>query len=185
MSEERFCLFETAIGVGGIAWTDAGISGIQLPEPDAARVRARLRRQFPRVIESPPSDEIQTAIELMRKLLQGEAVDLASVRLDMERVPPFDRQVYDVARTIPAGETTSYGQIARRLGDVHLAREVGQALAHNPFPIVVPCHRVIATDGKLGGFSARGGQSTKQRLLTIERANVSWQLPLEAPSTRP
>jgi methylated-DNA-[protein]-cysteine S-methyltransferase len=180
---DRFCLFDTAIGVGAVTWTDAGISGIQLPEPDAARVRARLRRANPGgPIEAPPTPEVQQAIGLMSRLLQGEAVDLASIRLDMDRVPAFDRQVYEVTRTIPAGETTSYGHIARRLGDVHLARDVGQALAHNPFPIVVPCHRVIATDGKLGGFSARGGLSTKQRLLTIERANVSWQLPLEVPS---
>ena len=183
MSEACFSLFDTAIGVGGIAWSEAGISGIQLPEPEATRVRARLRRSFPQAVESTPSAEVQGAIELMRKLLQGEAVNLAAIRLDMDRVPPFDRQVYDLTRTIPVGKTTSYGQIARRLGDVRLAREVGQALAHNPFPIVVPCHRVIATDGKLGGFSARGGLSTKQRLLTIERANVSWQLPLQAPST--
>ena len=86
--------------------------------------------------------------------------------------------MYAIARTIPAGDTLTYGQIATRLGDPSLAREVGQALAKNPFPIVVPCHRVIAAGGKLGGFSARGGVSTKQRLLSIERANVVWQLPL-------
>jgi methylated-DNA-[protein]-cysteine S-methyltransferase len=83
-----------------------------------------------------------------------------------------------VARTIAAGETLTYGQIATRLGEPRLAREVGQALARNPFPIIVPCHRVLAAGGKLGGFSASGGVATKQRLLSIERANVAWQLPL-------
>lgn len=86
--------------------------------------------------------------------------------------------MYAVARTVPAGETVSYGDIARRLGDVHLARDVGQALGRNPYPIVVPCHRVISASGALGGFSARGGVNTKQQLLSIEQARVSWQLPL-------
>jgi methylated-DNA-[protein]-cysteine S-methyltransferase len=103
----------------------------------------------------------------------------------MDRVDAFDRRVYEAARAIPAGETASYGQLASRLGDPRLAREVGQALARNPFPIVVPCHRVIAARGGLGGFSARGGVATKQRLLAIEQANVSWQLPLDALDPRP
>ena len=114
----------------------------------------------------------------MTALLRGESRDLNDVSLDMTNVPAFDRQVYEVARTIPPGKTLTYGQIAIALGDVHLARDVGQALAHNPFPLVVPCHRVLAAGGKLGGFSARGGVTTKQRLLTLEQANVSWQLPL-------
>ncbi len=177
---ESFTLFETPIGTGGIAWNARGVSGVQLPEADAARVRARLRRRVPQAIESPPSAEIQHAVEAMTALLRGEASDLSSVRLDLEGVPAFDRSVYAVARTIPAGETVSYGQIASRLGDARLAREVGQALARNPFPMIVPCHRVISAGGKLGGFSARGGVATKQRLLEIEQANVSWQLPLEA-----
>ena len=116
----------------------------------------------------------------MTALLHGEPTDLSGVPLDMDRVPSFERQVYELARRIPPGETVSYGHIATQLGDVRLARDVGQALARNPFPIVVPCHRVIAAGGKLGGFSARGGVATKQRLLSIERAHVSWQLPLEA-----
>ena len=125
---------------------------------------------------------MQTAIDAMTALLRGESTDLASVRLDMRGVPPFERSVYEIARTIPFGATLTYGQVALRLGDGRLAREVGQALAHNPFPLVVPCHRVLAAGGKLGGFSARGGVATKQRLLSIERADVSWQLALgEAP----
>jgi len=128
-----------------------------------------------------PPPEIARAIELMSQLLSGAEADLSGVRLDMQRVPPFEQRVYEVARTIPKGQTLTYGQIATRLGDPALARDVGQALARNPFPIVVPCHRVLAAGGKLGGFSAAGGVATKQRLLSIERANVSWQLPLEAP----
>jgi methylated-DNA-[protein]-cysteine S-methyltransferase len=96
----------------------------------------------------------------------------------MSTVEPFEQRVYAMARAIPAGQTLTYGQIAGRLGEPLLAREVGQALGRNPFPIVVPCHRVLAAGGKLGGFSAPGGVATKQRLLAIEQANVSWQLSL-------
>ena len=173
-----FTIFDTALGAGGIAWGERGVIGLQLPEPDPARVHARLRRRFPGALETPPTPLIDQAIERICALLHGQSSDLSSISLDMDGVPPFDRRVYELARTIAAGETVTYGQIANRLGEPRLAREVGQALAHNPFPIVVPCHRVLAAGGKLGGFSAPGGVATKQRLLSIERANVAWQLPL-------
>ncbi len=177
---ERFTLFETPLGPAGLAWTDdGGITGVELPGADVARVRARLRRRFPDAVESEPSSELQQAIEAMRAVLDGQARDLSGVRLNQRSVSAFEREVYAVARTIPFGQTRSYGQVATELGDARLAREVGQALARNPFPIVVPCHRVIGANGTLGGFSARGGVSTKQRLLAIERANVSWQLALD------
>ena len=182
----RFSIFETALGTAGIAWNAEGISGVQLPEPEAAQVRARLRRRFPSALEvheAPPAD-IEQAIEAIRAHLRGEPSDLSTIRLDMRHVPDFARRVYEVARDVAPGETTSYGELATRLGGIHLARDVGQALARNPFPIVVPCHRVLGAHGKLGGFSARGGVATKQRLLAIERANGTWQLPLApAPGT--
>jgi methylated-DNA-[protein]-cysteine S-methyltransferase len=175
----HFSLFQTAIGTGGVAWGDSGISGVQLPERDEGHVRARLRRRFAGAVESAPPPVIQAAIERIVGLLSGEhADDLAGIELDLTRVPEFAQQVYAVARRIPPGETRTYGQVATELGDPLLAREVGQALARNPCPIVVPCHRVLAAGGKLGGFSAAGGVQTKQRLLAIERANVAWQLPL-------
>jgi methylated-DNA-[protein]-cysteine S-methyltransferase len=173
-----YCVFDTAIGSGGIAWGDRGVVGIQLPEPDRARVRERLRRRYPASLECAPSSEIEQAIERIRALLNGSPVDLSSVPLDMSMLEPFERHVYTLARQIPPGQTLTYGQIAVQLGDARLARDVGQALGRNPFPIVVPCHRVLAAGGKLGGFSAPGGVATKRRLLAIERANVSWQLSL-------
>jgi methylated-DNA-[protein]-cysteine S-methyltransferase len=178
--QSSFALFATPLGTAAIAWTDRGVSNVELPEADAAKLRGRLRRRVPGAVEAVPTPAICQAIERISALLNGDHVDLSSVELDMHDVAAFERQVYQLARTIPAGETATYGQLATRLGDVHLARDVGQALARNPFPIVVPCHRVIAANGKLGGFSARGGVSTKQRLLTIEQANVNWQLPLNA-----
>jgi methylated-DNA-[protein]-cysteine S-methyltransferase len=173
-----YCVFDTRIGTGGIAWGDRGVLGLQLPEADAAQVRARLRRRFRGGLESPPPPEIDEAIDQVRALLSGSPADLSNVRLDMDAVEPFERRVYEVARTIPVGQTLTYGQIAARLGDPLLARDVGQALGRNPFPIVVPCHRVLGAGGKLGGFSAPGGVATKQRLLAIEQADVSWQLSL-------
>jgi len=173
-----YALFDTALGSAGLAWSDQGILGIELPQPDRAHARYRLRRRFPGALEQTPPPEIQQAIDRIVALLAGQPADLSPVELDLRDVPDFDRQVYAVARTVRAGETVSYGDIARRLGDVHLARDVGQALGRNPYPIVVPCHRVISADGRLGGFSARGGVNTKQQLLSIERANVSWQLAL-------
>jgi methylated-DNA-[protein]-cysteine S-methyltransferase len=178
MSAESFAVFETPLGWAGIAWAERGVTGVQLPEPEMVAARAQLRKRFPRAVESSPPAHIEEAIEAITALLHGQPSDLSGVELDVERVSAFERRVYDITRTIPLGETMSYGQIARRLGDPGLARLVGQALARNPFPLVVPCHRVIAAGGRLGGFSARGGLRTKQRLLSIERANVSWQVPL-------
>ncbi len=182
-----FCLFDTPPGVCAIAWTVRGICGLELPDANAARQRARVRRRFPHASESAAPPELTAAIDLVVALLSGEPADLSSVQLDYAAVPDFDQQVYNIARTLGVGETTTYGAIARRLGDVHLAREVGQALGRNPFPIVVPCHRVVSADGRLGGFSAPGGVATKQRLLELEQANVSWQLslPLSGVMSRP
>lgn len=165
-----FALFNTAIGVCAIAWSTHGIAAVQLPEGDEFDARRRMLWRFPRALEAAAPPEVQHAIDGIIALLNGEPRDLSVVELDMEDVPPLYRQVYEIARTIPSGATLSYGEIATRLGDRSAARDVGQALAANPFPIVVPCHRVLAAGGKLGGFSARGGGVTKRRLLTIEGA---------------
>jgi methylated-DNA-[protein]-cysteine S-methyltransferase len=168
MPTTHLALFETAIGHCGIAWGDRGVVGVQLPEGSEAATSARLRRRFTGADEVPPPDDVGRAIDRIRALLRGEAADLASVVLDLDRVPDFARRVYAVARTIPPGSTLTYGEIAARLDQPDAARDVGQALGQNPFPLVVPCHRVVAAGGKLGGFSARGGAATKRRLLAIE-----------------
>jgi methylated-DNA-[protein]-cysteine S-methyltransferase len=178
MRTPGWTVFQTPLGWAGVAWSENGITGIHLPEPDNGRVRALLRRRFPSAREAAPPPAVEAAIAAMTALVSGDSTDLTSVQLDLSGVEEFDQQVYAVARRIRTGETLTYGQIATKLGDPHLARDVGQALGRNPFPLVVPCHRVIAANGRLGGFSARGGVTTKQRLLEIEQANVSWQLPL-------
>jgi methylated-DNA-[protein]-cysteine S-methyltransferase len=175
-----FTLFDTAIGCCGIAWTARGVAGVQLPEGSPAATRARLLRRFPGAREMSPPPAVGEAIEGVVALLGGEASALEAVALDMDGVPPFERRVYEVARTIPPGTTLSYGEVAARLGAPGAAREVGQALGRNPFAIIVPCHRVLAAGGKIGGFSARGGVATKRRLLTVERAGGGGALPLFA-----
>lgn len=167
-----FCLFETAIGVCGLAWREAGIAGLQLPEATPAATRARLIRRWGAEAESSPPPKIAAVIEAIMALMQGEARDLAFAEVDMDGIEPFNRRVYDEARRIPPGETRTYGQIATALGDKQLSRQVGQALGRNPFAIIVPCHRVLAADGKTGGFSAGGGVTTKMRMLSIERART-------------
>ena len=108
----------------------------------------------------------------------GEAVDLGDIALDLAAAPDFHRKVYEVARTIPPGQTMTYGEIAKQLGVPHESREVGQALGRNPVAIIVPCHRVLGADGKMGGFSANGGVATKRRILEIEGASAVGAGPL-------
>ena len=168
-----FALFETTIGACGIAWGERGVVGVWLPERDAEATRVRLLRRHPSAAEIAPPRAIRRAIEAITALLAGEPRDLADIVLDLDGIPELERRVYAVARTIAPGATLTYGEVAERLGDVGLARAVGAALGRNPFPIVVPCHRVLAKAGGAGGFSAPGGVATKLRLLTIERARTS------------
>ncbi len=173
-----FTLFDTAIGRCGIAWGGRGVVAVQLPEASEVETRTRLLRRVPGARQAVPPPAVQRALDGIVGLLRGEASDLSAVALDMTRVPAFHRRVYEVARTIPPGTTLSYGDIAARLGAPGEARAVGHALGRNPFAIVVPCHRVVAAGGKVGGFSASGGVATKLRLLAIERAPADGALPL-------
>ncbi|MGK3996813.1 methylated-DNA--[protein]-cysteine S-methyltransferase [Sorangium sp. So ce1024] len=179
MTAHGFTLFDTAIGRCGIAWGGRGVAFVQLPEARDSETRARVLQRVPGAREAPPPPDVQRALDGIVALLRGEPSDLSAVTLDMERVPPFYRRVYEVARTIPPGATLTYGDIAGRLGAPGSARAVGQALGRNPFPIVVPCHRVLAAGGRVGGFSANGGVSTKLRLLAIEGAHAAGAPPAE------
>jgi methylated-DNA-[protein]-cysteine S-methyltransferase len=174
-------LFDTDIGRCGIAWGDRGLLGVQLPEATDARTLSRLAQKAPAAREAAMPDHVRRACDAMTELLRGEANDLAFIVVDMEQVPAFNRRVYDLARTIAPGETLTYGDIATRLGDKLLSRAVGKALGENPFPIVIPCHRVLAANGKTGGFSANGGVATKFRMLAIERARIASHASEDAP----
>ena len=173
MTPYGFALFDTAIGRCGVAWSERGIAGLQLPEASESESRARLLQRFPAASEAEPPPSLQPALAAIVALLAGEARDLSTVPLDMDDVPPFHRRVYEVARGIPAGATVSYRDIAARIGAPRAARAVGQALGRNPFPIIVPCHRVLAAGGKIGGFSAHGGATTKLRMLAAEGVRVN------------
>lgn len=173
MTTPGFALFDTVIGRCGLAWGDRGLIGVQLPEATPGAAWARLRKRFPDAVEAEPPSEIETVIDRIRDLLAGGRDDLADVVLDVEGQSAFNLRVYAIARAIPPGETSTYGEVARAMGEPGAARAVGKALGENPWPIVVPCHRVLGSSGSMGGFSAPGGSTTKARLLTIEKAKTS------------
>jgi methylated-DNA-[protein]-cysteine S-methyltransferase len=168
MAATAFCMFDTAIGTCAIAWGSQGIVGASLPESDTAQLRARMAERFCGALEAEASGEIAAAIDGIRAALRGEKSDLSHITLDMHDVPEFNRRVYEIARAIPPGATLTYGDIAKRLGDVSLSRAVGKALGENPFPPIVPCHRILSSDGRMHGFSASGGVSLKLRMLKLE-----------------
>ena len=175
MTTQGYALFDTPIGHCGIAWRATRVVGVQFPESRASELRADLRRRFPAYEEIVPPARIKTTVQRITELLRGRVIDLSGIALDMTDIPPFHQRVYESARAIPAGMTLSYGELAARIGKPGAARAVGQALGRNPFAIVVPCHRVLAAGGKIGGFSAPGGINIKQQLLSIEAA--AWAAP--------
>jgi len=157
--------FDTDLGACAVRWTDAGVASVRLP---SARIA-----ELPRIedgVAVPAA--ILEAIDGIRRVLAGESVDLGSVVIDDREVDPFRRQVYAATRAVPPGSTATYGDVARAIGrsDAEAARDVGAALARNPTPIIVPCHRVVGANGKLTGFSAPGGLATKRRMLELEGA---------------
>lgn len=168
MSAIGYTMFQSAIGDCAVAWSKAGIVALQLPESGPAATRRRLLRGLPDIEQTEPPGDVKAAIDGVARLLAGEPVELSTAPLDLADVPEFNRRVYEEIRTIPAGTTRSYGEIADALGDRRAAQAVGRALGSNPVAIIVPCHRVVAADGRIGGFSAHGGPATKGRILAIE-----------------
>ena len=171
MSAPSFTLFDTPIGTCSLVWNGDKIVGLRLPEASPAATRTRITRRWAGAEEqATPPASIQAVIDRVLKLLAGEKVDLGDVPLDFGDSPDFHKRAYAIARTIPPGQTMTYGEIARRLGEPQESREVGQAMGKNPIAIIMPCHRVLGADGKMGGFSANGGVATKRRILEIEGA---------------
>ena len=168
MTDQNFAIFDTTIGRCGIAWGPRGINAVQLPMGSEDKTRKRIHQRNGDIAEAPPPAAVRSAIDAIRELLAGKPNDLSGVVLDLDGVPEFNHGVYDITRTIPPGQTMTYGDIAKKLGGVEPSRDVGQALGRNPCPIVVPCHRVLAAGGKLGGFSAPGRTEAKQKMLALE-----------------
>jgi len=178
VSPASFALFDTALGRCGVAWTARGVCTVMLPEADEAALRARMQARFPDAVEQAPRGAAKEAVRAMRGHLAGELDALAAIELDFAGIPLFHRRVYEALRAVGPGRTVGYGELAARVGSPKAARAVGQAVGKNPFPIIVPCQRVLAAGGRVGGFSAHGGVETKRRMLAIEGVVVG------APATR-
>jgi methylated-DNA-[protein]-cysteine S-methyltransferase len=168
MSGRAYTIFDTAIGRCGIAWGPSGIVGVQLPEAREIETRKRLYQLYPDAREMRPPPNAETAIEGIVALLRGGISDLSDVTLDMSGIHVFNQRVYQVTRRIPRGETLTYNEIAASMGTPSAVRSVAQAIARNPFVIIVPCHRVLETGGYADKISLHGGTISRRRLLSIE-----------------
>jgi len=164
----RYALIDTALGAFGLAWTDAGVARVALPGRDRARTEIWISREPAE--PGYPERSLSELPEMIRDYVAGERADFSDIPVDLSEVPEFNRRVYAELLKIGYGETTTYGTIARALGDLTLSRAVGHALGANPIPLIIPCHRVLATGGRTGGFSSPGGVSAKMRMLAIEHA---------------
>jgi methylated-DNA-[protein]-cysteine S-methyltransferase len=173
MDDGAYTLFETPLGVCGIVWSELAsgcaplIVAFQLPEQTPALAERRVAQSSGARRKGPPPS-VAEVIERVRRHLRGVVQDFRDITLDLRDLGSFERHVYAAAREIRAGQTRTDGELAESLGCPSAARAVGQALGRNPIPLIIPCHRVLAAGGKLGGFSAHGAQATKMRLLEIE-----------------
>jgi methylated-DNA-[protein]-cysteine S-methyltransferase len=175
---QHYHVFPTAMGFAAIAWSDAGVTRFHLPARSAEAAERQLRRRLPAAEPAPPPPEVAAAVTAARRYFAGEPADFAAVSLDLGEQDPFFARVYAAARQIAWGRTTTYGALARDLGaGPEAARDVGQAMAKNPVPLIIPCHRVLAAGGKLGGFSAPGGAATKAKLLALEGVHLGRAAP--------
>lgn len=170
--KQAIALLETALGTIGIAWTQHGLCRLRLPDGDAEQALAGLRRAFPKAEMAPAPGEIAG---LLVRYAKGETVDFKSLAVDLPDLDAFRTAIHEAARRLGYGETLTYGDLAKAAGYPGAARETGEALGRNPVPIVIPCHRIVAAGGKLGGFSAPGGADTKKKLLALERARFAGQ----------
>jgi methylated-DNA-[protein]-cysteine S-methyltransferase len=162
----HYALIDTAIGTMGLGWTPKGVARFALPAADSAFTARRIAR------DAEAADPDQALVRRIVAYAEGEHIEFDDIPLDLDGQPDFHMQVYADILKLHWGETTTYGEIARRLGDVQLSRAVGQALGHNPIPLIVPCHRVLAANSKTGGFSAPGGVTSKLRMLALEGVHV-------------
>ncbi|WP_449395510.1 methylated-DNA--[protein]-cysteine S-methyltransferase [Devosia riboflavina] len=162
--------FPTALGEFALVWTDRGIKRVFLPGGEPAEVAERLAKMGAEPGEL--TRAIAAVLDQVEDYAEGEEIDFASVSLDLEGVPEFHRRCYDILLSIGWGKTTTYGDMARQLGDVGLSRAVGQAMGANPIPLIIPCHRVLAAGNGAGGFSAPGGTSSKRVMLALEGVSM-------------
>lgn len=169
----RYLIFETASGFCGIAWNNVGITRFQLPTRNAEAAERILGRRMLCAETGTPTPEVVEAIAAAKRYFGGKETDFSNFKLDLDDQDALSRQIYAAARQVGWGRTTTYGALAKHIGaGPQAARDVGQAMANNPVPLIIPCHRVLAAGGKLGGFSAPGGLSAKVRMLASEGVHV-------------
>ncbi|GAB2178271.1 methylated-DNA--[protein]-cysteine S-methyltransferase [Dongia sp. agr-C8] len=170
----QYAVFETAAGFCAIGWTPAGIARFQLPDRDAATAERNMLRRFPAAQPGTPPSPVAAAIAAARRYFAGEAVDFTDIELDLEGQDEFFGRIYAALRSVGYGQVTTYGSLAKALGaGPEAARAVGQAMAKNPVPLIIPCHRVLAAGNKVGGFSAPGGADSKLKMLALEGVDLS------------
>jgi methylated-DNA-[protein]-cysteine S-methyltransferase len=166
---QHYHVFETAAGFCAIAWSDRGVTRFLLPMESAESVGRPMRRRANDAKPGSPPADVAAVVAAAIRYFSGEETDFGGVLLDLDGQDTFFRRVYDAARRIGWGCSTTYGALAREVGaGREAARDVGHAMASNPIPLMIPCHRVLAAGGKIGGFSAPGGAKTKIRMLELE-----------------
>jgi methylated-DNA-[protein]-cysteine S-methyltransferase len=166
---QQYHVFETAMGFCAIAWSEVGIARFQLPTKTAEATERLIRRRAPGAESGAPAEDALAVIEASKRYFAGEEMDFAHIRLDLAGQDAFFAQIYGALRQVGWGRTTTYGALAKEVGaGREAARDVGEAMAKNPAPLIIPCHRVLAAGGKIGGFSAPGGSKTKARMLELE-----------------
>jgi methylated-DNA-[protein]-cysteine S-methyltransferase len=171
---QRYLIFQTATGFCGVTWNNAGIARFQLPTKSADAAERILLRRVPGAEPGTPTPEVAEFVAATKRYFQGEETDFSEFTLDLSGQDEFFTRIYTAVRKIRWGQTTTYGALAKELGaGPEAARDVGQAMAKNPVPLIIPCHRVLAAGGKIGGFSAPGGSATKIRMLELERVHIA------------
>jgi len=180
MSSDRYFIFETSAGFCGIAWKDSGIARFQLPTRNADATRRLLLKKTPGAAPAEPTSTIADVVETVRHYFEGAEADFSNLALDLAGQDELFRRIYDATRRLRWGQTTTYGALAKEIGsDPRIARDVGQAMAKNPIPLIIPCHRVLAAGGKVGGFSAPGGAASKVRMLQLEGVKLDGDNPAQ------
>jgi methylated-DNA-[protein]-cysteine S-methyltransferase len=169
----HYFVFETAMGFCAIAWSESGVARFQLPAKNAEAAERLIRRRVPGAESGDPPDKVAATVQAAKRYFAGEETDFSQVELDLAAGDPLFARIYVALRGVGWGRTTTYGALAKEVGaGREAARDVGYAMAKNPAPLIIPCHRVLAAGGKIGGFSAPGGSTTKMRMLELEGVRV-------------
>jgi methylated-DNA-[protein]-cysteine S-methyltransferase len=177
---QQYLAFETVMGFCAIAWNDAGITCFRLPTTSAEAAERLILRRSPDAKPGSPGSQVADAVAAARRYFEGEKAEFSRYEVDLGEQETFFHEVYAFVRKLQWGQTTTYGAVAKELGaGPEAARDVGQAMAKNPVPLIIPCHRVLAAGGKVGGFSAPGGSASKARMLELEGVNLKPPAPAQ------